>query len=371
MIRSLFISVMVFLMSCADPLVDTSYGTTDRQSINGLSVARIVLKEFGDVKEVAYVSKKDFEQSDLIVHFEKYPDPGLYNDIDEALAASNFWIEMPIEELARPVAKKATVLYFYRSTGTEYWFWKKLNGDMTPDSITDRYTEAAVEFFRQRRVIPRFVNRIRSTMTFEEEADRFPVYYRSIPDGPGKLPVQSYLSYKESFPEVSRIAVGISGSFIAHAKYDYCNLITVSSSEPFLDYHMVRPQYRQLARSVFRKALSVAGPSLLQGRPQITLVTGGMRPVWQQAEEEGQFWQILSIAPWNIVLGLFLLTLFLMLWMRWGYTSPPIEAPEPGSRKFAEHFEALGRRLERSGLDSFESLERLKARQRGRIKDER
>src|SRR5690606_6726998 len=89
------------LLDCRDPLVDSSYATTGKKSINGVEQFRLLLEEAGDVKEVAYVSRKDFEESDLIVHFEKYPNLELYDQIEEAILGEHYWVEMSSEELLR------------------------------------------------------------------------------------------------------------------------------------------------------------------------------------------------------------------------------------------------------------------------------
>ncbi|MCB1325901.1 MAG: hypothetical protein KDK35_11760 [Leptospiraceae bacterium] len=373
-------------------LVDESYATREKKSINGTDAFYAILEETGETFSAASLSDRVLKQADLLVYFE---DP-----VGDEQSALNFqkkfeaWaFDLDPESLpdeAREVASRMgenptlagadepgplegenrdrTLLFFIADTTSGTSFWERTATQMEDYQEQRDYCLAHLESRRYERSRPLATNatlfgfrQLRyeggpvvqslraDRVAFPHGVSGFPVRYV-----PG--PITTHFAPEEINP-VSRslLETGRGEDLVREIRTPRARLIVVYNSEPFLNYNLVRPSGRNMARDLVHYA--ARSPTHAGSRPTIAFITGLPLPSATAAEDENPYAMFL-VYPLNIIFIHAGLLLVLFLVSRWPHHRPPLKARPAGTREFLEHINALGLKLMRS-RESHKALEPL------------
>lgn len=167
------------------------------------------------------------------------------------------------------------------------------------------------------------------------------------PDATGEVdPVTSEeLDDYARFRTAPRTIISVAGRpLLVRIQYGRIPIYFMAGSEPFLNWHMARSENR-----TFLSFLLHAVAERNSSEPlKVTYIQRGLAPAEQVASQERSLVFLFFEEPWGIILGLFVLILFVFIWARFPHDRTPLQAQESGSRRFGEHFEALGSRMVRS-----------------------
>jgi len=394
--------LLLLLLGCQKKLVDESYATLDRKSINGIDRFTALLKEKGELNVTPYLNDRARFEADLIVFFDPGPSifqPPEYERIENLLQEGFLYRtpaqeeeegeeEMPVEEVslerlalagqdeenpedetepAEPLRKQPyTLLFFLRDTDHSAHFWSARVADMEGH---DRERAFAQEVWKEHL----------SILTAAPDEDEVLLGRRRLafPSGqrfthgwsyvftnhPAYLPVRYFPLEPESRGFLSWRALFSSPSghhLIREFAYDGGRLLLVYNSDLFLNYAMMPAENDLFARELIDLALAGS-----HGK-KIALITDSMVPLEKAVETEknDSLSKILRSFPLNLILLFGLLPGILYLWSRWPHTGRAISREERSSRDFLEHIQALG--LKMNHADHLESASRILFHSRAR-----
>ncbi len=398
--------LMLFLHACGggacrEPLVDDSYGTVDTESINGLDAFYELLAvkngdEKHELERSSYLTHRIRREADVVVFFESNHIYGedyyrrlegwLYGlstaeieeleqvvpDEEDFESIEGVWnaqrrLALQGEEDREPDEanegnegdKYKTILYFLKDTDASIAFWEYVAGQVreSPDHVA--YCESMIgreRFARNFNKPPVYApfatrsekypggapqaNLLRDRSVFRSAIPRYPV--RTVPGAARSL---FGLDGWDGVPARTLLATSDGDDIIRQVELPNARLIVVFNSEPFLNFSLVRPEYRRMARDLIRHALNQVPAGQ---EPNIAIVRRQLLPSADAAENEFDFLRFLFVFPINLIVLHFLLILVLFLLSRWPHWRPPLETAPAGNREFLEHIRALGVRLSRT-----------------------
>ncbi len=383
--NALLVSVSCGLFGCA--IVDESYATLGRKSINGADAFVALLKKSGSVEVVPHISVRVLRRADLIVHF----DPGGRTDPDY-FRAVEAWLEKRPLSRSKGRSKKErggkaersdgakgkgesrdgakdkpeqaeskadevvfqvppgerTLLYVAFDTTASIPFWERFHSLMKGNPRAHAWSEVQLKARRRARertpggpVLfgPRVLRHRGGRLANVEgelavESLRWPL--RQV----GLAP-RSQEGKRLSAEEVLTTTRG--DSLVRAMQTPAARLVVVYNAEPLLNYSLVRRPEREFARRLLAWTL----PDVSDRSPRIFVVTGSLLPASDAAREDSPF-KILTTYPISVILLHLLALLVLFLFSRWPHESTPLDVPRRGSRAFLEHIAALGDRLLRA-----------------------
>ena len=409
------LAAALWLSGCG--LVDETYASIDRKSINGIDVFVALLAEVGDVERVAHVSKRVLGRADLLVHFDRgrARNPHYWNSVEA-------WLQkLPLPPPpASPAAKgekhrkkkgradakgkrdaksktekkhkskkgdsgtvreedsagearafvvperPRTLLYVAFDTTASVPFWRRLARQMKGHAQEESWCRAQLEG----RLLLREATSV-TPVIFGQRAIRH-ARARTFPTAGGlagaelRWPVRQVpgpVRSQGGVPLPARAVLVAEGgpALVRVARAPAARLVLVYNGAPLLNYSLVRAAEREFARRLV--ALSLA--SHRSGRPKIVLVTADLMPAAAAARERNLL-KILATFPISVILAHLLALLLLFLFARWPHEQTPLDVAPRGTRAFLEHIEALGSRLARTRgrAVAVRGIKRLIARQR-------
>ena len=373
-------------------LVDESYATRERKSINGTDAFYAILEETGETFSAASLSDRVLTRANLVVYFEDpVGDEESALDFQKKFEAWAFDLDPEslredaqevVNRLGRPpmlagvdevgpsdtMDRDRTLFFFVADTNSGTSFWERTAAQMDDHPEQRDYCLAYLDARRYERTHPLPTNvtllgfrqmRYEGGPALQSlRADRaaFPHGVSGFPVRYVPGPIATHFA-PEEFNPVSRslLETGRGEDIIREIRTPRARLIVVYNSEPFLNYNLVRPTGRDLARDLVRYA--ARSPARVGSRPSIAFITGLPIPSATAAEDENPYGMFL-VYPLNIIFIHAGLLLVLFLVSRWPHHRPPLEARPAGTREFLEHINALGLKLMRS-KEPHEALEPL------------
>lgn len=390
--------LLLYLLACQKKLVDESYATLGRKSINGIDRFTDLLKENGELSVTPYLNDSARYEADLIVHFDPGPSlfqPPEYESIEKLLEEGFLYSAPPAEEIEEteeiqieevlhgrsalisqtpdeedadedeeaddePLRKTPfTLLFFLRDTDHSAHFWAARVADMEGH---DGERAFALDLWKERLSA--------LTSAPQEEEVLLGMRRLAFPSGqrfthgwsylfrnlPAYIPVRYFALEPQSsgFSSWRPLLASPSGHhLIREFLYDGGRLLLVYNADLFLNYAMMPAQNDLFARELIELSLADS-----PGR-KIALITDSMLPLARamESEKNDSLWKILRSFPLNLILLFGLLPGILYLWSRWPHTGRPVALEERSNRDFLEHIEALGVKMDHS--DHLESAARL------------
>lgn len=387
----LLLLVFNILCSCSNALVNESYATIGEQSINGVDAFKSVIEDkaqkfiskswmsrliLDDADLVVYFSKNDAYYDDQLLRLEAYlqrtspeelsPENELINEPknvlkENTLAASKTESDNLKERLYSDNEKRKTILYFLKDTTASVAFFERVVHDLRGAKKEQNH----IANYLNKRKQARQTNLIDTTIPFGQRhllyrngplIFKFDQNTNALPTPVSFFPVRyvpgiSNASYINS-PRYESILSVSGGDLIRVHYFEKVRLILVYNSEPFLNYSIVRPQYKTLTIDLINYALQK------KSKPVIAYIAKGLFAGEEPANQRENRFKVLTVFPVNIIILQFVIFLVFYLLNKWPHQSHPLPMKSAGSRTFIEHFKALGIHLKRA-RDKNEVLESL------------
>lgn len=379
------VGVLLSLTACDTPLVEEGYASLGEKSVNGADVFLATLLETKKtVRRYAFLTERAFETAELIVHFQKSVnytsaelrlieaqlrglDPEEGGVLNPEFVFRQSLGAAAVETTGGWVGRsgKPTVLLFLFDSDMSVLFWERLHEQMLlfpkerdycaqvlSERIIQRRKEPAAGpiLFGNRRVPYPNGERIRQLFydeeVFSERPPAFPV--RSVP-GDVQFLFEKLSSEVPAYRSLLKTAMG--HDLIREFVLERARVIVVYNAELFLNYSLVLPEYRTMARDLVQYALRRSAADSDGNRSgEIAYIERSFLPIGEAMEREEQSnFRFFGIFPLNIILLQFVLLLLMFLLSRWPHERAPLEMKASGNREFLEHIRALGGKIALTG----------------------